>query len=173
MKLIYIYHSCFALVGESFAVIIDYYKDSAQRPLVGVVHDELLKRPGKLYVLSSHSHTDHFNPEVLEWKKVHTDIQYVFSKDILENGEARLNDACYLSQGEIWADGVLEVEAFGSTDLGISFFLRLDGKLIFHAGDLNNWHWKEESTEEEVREAETLIWRNWRYLLGEQTGWIL
>ena len=154
MKLIYIYHSCFALVGESFIEIIDYYKDSARRPLVGVVHDELLKRPGKLYVLSSHSHTDHFNPEVLEWKKMHTDIQYVFSKDILENGEARLNDACYLSQGETWADGVLEVEAFGSTDLGISFFLRLDGKLIFHAGDLNNWHWKEESTEEEVREAE-------------------
>ena len=154
MKLIYIYHSCFALVGESFIVIIDYYKDSARRPLVGVVHDELLKRPGKLYVLSSHSHTDHFNPEVLEWKKMHTDIQYVFSKDILENGEARLNDACYLSQGETWADGVLEVEAFGSTDLGISFLLRLDGKLIFHAGDLNNWHWKEESTEGEVREAE-------------------
>lgn len=48
---------------------------------------------------------------------------------------------------------MLEVEAFGSTDLGISFLLRLDGKLIFHAGDLNNWHWKEESTEEEVREA--------------------
>lgn len=56
MKLIYIYHSCFALVGESFTVIIDYYKDSALRPLVGLVHDELLKRPEKLYVLSSHSH---------------------------------------------------------------------------------------------------------------------
>ena len=26
--------------------------------------------------------------------------------------------------------------------------------MIFHAGDLNNWHWKEESTEGEVREAE-------------------
>ena len=154
MKLIYIYHSCFALVGESFTVIIDYYKDSALRPLVGLVHDELLKRPEKLYVLSSHSHADHFNPEVLEWRDMHPDIQYVFSKDILENGLARLNDACYLSRGDIWSDGVLEVEAFGSTDLGISFLLRLDGKLIFHAGDLNNWHWKEESTEGEVREAE-------------------
>ena len=153
MKLIYIYHSGFALEGESFTVIIDYYKDSASQPLTGVVHDELIKRPGKLYVLSSHSHADHFNPEVLEWKKMHPDIQYVFSKDILENGLARLNDACYLSKGETWLDGVLEVEAFGSTDLGISFLLRLDGKLIFHAGDLNNWHWKEESTEEEVREA--------------------
>ena len=154
MKLIYIYHSGFALVGENFTVIIDYYKDSASQLLTGVVHDELLERPGKLYVLSSHSHADHFNPEVLEWKVMHPDVQYVFSTDILENGLARLNDACYLSKGETWLDGVLEVEAFGSTDLGISFLLRLDGKLIFHAGDLNNWHWKEESTEEEVREAE-------------------
>ena len=24
---------------------------------------------------------------------------------------------------------------------------------IFHAGDLNNWHWSEESTEEEIRKA--------------------
>lgn len=62
MKLIYIYHSGFALVGENFTVIIDYYKDSASQLLTGVVHDELLERPGKLYVLSSHSHADHFNP---------------------------------------------------------------------------------------------------------------
>ncbi len=63
-------------------------------------------------MLSSHSHADHFNPEVLEWKVMHPDVQYVFSTDILENGLARLNDACYLSKGETWSDGVLEVEAF-------------------------------------------------------------
>ena len=164
MKLIYIYHSGFALVGENFTVIIDYYKDSASQLLTGVVHDELLERPGKLYVLSSHSHADHFNPEVLEWKVMHPDVQYVFSTDILENGLARLNDACYLSKGETWSDGVLEVEAFGSTDLGISFLLRLDGKLIFHAGDLNNWHWKEESTEEEVCEAVNTCLADWEIL---------
>lgn len=45
MKLIYIYHSGFALVGENFTVIIDYYKDSASQLLTGVVHDELLERP--------------------------------------------------------------------------------------------------------------------------------
>ncbi len=67
---------------------------------------------------------------------------------------AEPDDAYYLDKGETWSDGILEVEAFGSTDLGISFLLHLDGKLIFHAGDLNNWHWKEESTGEEIREAE-------------------
>ncbi len=29
MKLVYIYHSGFALEGEGFTVIIDYYRDSA------------------------------------------------------------------------------------------------------------------------------------------------
>ena len=168
MKLIYIYHSGFALEGESFTVIIDYYKDSASQPLTGVVHDELIKRPGKLYVLSSHSHADHFNPEVLEWKKMHPDIQYVFSKDILENGLARLNDACYLSKGEIWSDGVLEVEAFGSTDLGISFLLRLDGKLIFHAGDLNWWHWSGESDRDNMA-ARAFYFRELKRLNGLET----
>mgnify|MGYP000733729961 FL=1 len=154
MKGIYIYHSGFALLDEGGTVIIDYYKDSADRPLMGVVHGELLSRPGKLYVLASHVHADHFNPEVLTWKEMRSDIQYLFSKDILENGKAGLLDACYLDKGNVWTDGVLEVEAFGSTDAGVSFLLRWDGKTIFHAGDLNNWHWKEESTEEEVREAE-------------------
>ncbi|WP_018337235.1 MBL fold metallo-hydrolase [Butyricimonas synergistica] len=154
MKGIYIYHSGFALLDEGGTVIIDYYKDSADRPLTGVVHGELLSRPGKLYVLASHVHADHFNPEVLTWKEMRSDIQYLFSKDILENGKAGLLDACYLDKGNVWTDGVLEVEAFGSTDAGVSFLLRWDGKTIFHAGDLNNWHWKEESTEEEVREAE-------------------
>ena len=31
--------------------------------------------------------------------------------------------------------------------------LQASGKKIFHAGDLNNWHWSEESTEEEIRKA--------------------
>lgn len=58
MELIYLYHSGFALLGEGFTVIMDYFEDSVSATS-GVVHDELLKRPGKLYVLSSHSHADH------------------------------------------------------------------------------------------------------------------
>ncbi|WP_303179658.1 MBL fold metallo-hydrolase [uncultured Butyricimonas sp.] len=155
MKGIYIYHSGFALLDEGVTVIIDYYKDSANPPLTGVVHGELLGRPGKLYVLASHVHADHFNPDVLTWKHSRPDIQYIFSKDILEVGHVGLWDACYIEKGNVWTDGILEIEAFGSTDAGISFLLRLRGKTVFHAGDLNNWHWKEEATGEEVREAES------------------
>ena len=30
----------------------------------------------------------------------------------------------------------------------------LQGMRLFHAGDLNNWHWSEESTPQEIRKAE-------------------
>mgnify|MGYP002230799531 CR=1 FL=1 len=37
----------------------------------------------------------------------------------------------------------------GRTDVGISFLVEAEGKKIFHAGDLNNWHWMDESSEAE------------------------
>lgn len=153
MRLTYIYHSGFAIEGENFTIIIDYYRDSDGEN-DGLVHKSLLHRAGRLYVLSTHSHSDHFNPEILEWKQQHPDIQYIFSRDILENQYARFDDAVYLSPSELYHDNELCIQAFGSTDVGCSFLIEVAGKLVFHAGDLNNWHWKEESTMEESAEYE-------------------
>ena len=61
--------------------------------------------------------------------------------------------AIFLKKGEEWNDDLLKIEAFGSTDIGISFLLDVADKRIFHAGDLNNWHWEDESTPAEIREA--------------------
>ena len=103
MELTYIYHSGFALSGDGFTVIMDYYRDSedgqAQSDLnrlmdgtfsnqeagmpEGIVHSELLRRPGKLFVLASPFHPHHFNKEVLHWREQRPDIIYIFSKDIL------------------------------------------------------------------------------------------
>ena len=153
MRLTYIYHSGFAIEGENFTIIIDYYRDSDGEN-DGIVHDSLLHRAGKLYVLSTHSHSDHFNPEILKWKQHRPDIQYIFSRDILEDRHVRFDGAVYLSPSELYHDNTLCIQAFGSTDVGCSFLIEVAGKLIFHAGDLNNWHWKEESTMEESAEYE-------------------
>ena len=48
----------------------------------------------------------------------------------------------------------VKVKAFESTDLGVSFLVDLCGVHIFHAGDLNFWHWREESTIKEIEEAD-------------------
>lgn len=155
MKLNYIYHSGFAIEADGVTVIIDYYKDSSEDDHNrGIVHDYLLKKPGIIYVLSSHFHPDHFNSEVLSWKEIRPDIRYIFSKDILKKRRATAADATYISQGDTYKDEHICIEAFGSTDAGISFLMDLQNKRIFHAGDLNNWHWSEESTPEEIRKAE-------------------
>ena len=154
MRLVYIYHSGFAVEAEGFSMIIDYYKDTSPEYGKGLVYDYFLKSAKPLYVLSSHVHPDHFNPEVLEWRNQKPDIRYIFSKDILGRRGVAAADACFLAKGEAFSDECLSVRAFGSTDIGISFLIEAEGRKIFHAGDLNNWHWKDESTPEEVRESE-------------------
>ena len=154
MRLVYIYHSGFALEADGFSILIDYFKDSGPDPAKGYVRSELLKRAGTLYILASHFHPDHFHPEVLKWKEQKPDIKYIFSKDILKRRRAKADDAIYLKKGDAYQDELLTIKAFGSTDVGISFLIETEGRRIFHAGDLNNWHWKDESTPQEVAEAE-------------------
>ncbi len=155
MILDYIYHSGFAIEAGDVTVIIDYYKDSSDtQPNHGLVHDKLLKKEGRIYVLSSHFHPDHFTREVLSWKDEHPDIKYIFSKDILKHKRATKEEAVYIDKGDTYQDECIHIEAFGSTDVGISFLIDLQGMRIFHAGDLNNWHWDEESTPEEIKKAE-------------------
>ena len=138
MRLVYIYHSGFALEADGFSILIDYFKDSDPDPAKGYVR----------------FHPDHFHPEVLKWKEQKPDIKYIFSKDILKRRRAKADDAIYLKKGDAYQDELLTIKAFGSTDVGISFLIETEGRRIFHAGDLNNWHWKDESTPQEVAEAE-------------------
>lgn len=151
MKLTYIYHSGFGIEDEKFTLIMDYYRDSSEDSRQGIVHRQLLHRPVPLYVLVSHVHADHFNPEIWEWRKIRPDIRYICSGDILRSGMADTEDAVFLEKGKEYKDHLLKIKAYGSTDAGISFLIGGGGKKIFHAGDLNNWHWNEESTEEESR----------------------
>lgn len=155
MKITYVYYSGYAIETENFNLLIDYYEDSCTPKELGWVHTYLLQQPKKLYILSTHSHFDHFNPEILSWKTVKKDIVYLFSKDILDNASAQKEDAIYLDKGDTYCDDLLTIKAYGSTDIGVSFLLRFDNRSIFHAGDLNNWHWKDEVPASEALEYET------------------
>ena len=50
MRLVYIYHSGFALEADGFSILIDYFKDSDPDPAKGYVRSERLKRAGTLYI---------------------------------------------------------------------------------------------------------------------------
>lgn len=149
MKLTYLFHSGFLLEADGFSVVFDYYRAGES------IIDGLLHRDQPLYVLVSHEHRDHYNPEILAWRQVNRNIRYLFPREMAGRKElAHLTQATFLSRGETYADERVRVTAFGSTDLGASYEVEAEGRTIFHAGDLNNWHWCDESTEAEVHEAE-------------------
>ena len=127
MTLDYIYHSGFAIEMEGVTIIIDYYKDSSETEHNrGVVHDYLLQRPGKLYVLATHFHPDHFNREILTWKEQRPDIQYIFSKDILKSHRAKAEDAFYIKKGETYEDDTIRLRINRCRQFAPSSLTRLE-----------------------------------------------
>lgn len=145
MKVTYIYHSCYLLEFKDFMVVIDFFKDVIKEDEnIFWIKDYVLSQDKELYVLSTHSHADHYNSEILSWKSEKNDIHYIFSKEIADSLRIDDNQIVFLDKLQKYNDYNLSVTAFGSTDVGASFLLDVEGKKIFHAGDLNNWHWKEE-----------------------------
>ena len=153
MELIYLHHSGFVILTSDTTIVIDYFEDSLS-PKDGILHDEILKREGRMYVLSSHFHADHFNKDIFEWKNTKNDITYILSNDIHKKRKIARDSASWLKKGEEYNDNNIKVKAYGSTDVGIAFLIETEGKTIFHAGDLNNWHWMEESPETEWKRDE-------------------
>lgn len=155
MKIYYLDNSGFALEIGNTLLVIDCYSftehPEKSRFEKGYVDYEKLPGYQKVYVLASHIHGDHFNPEIFELVRYNKNTFYILEKDIPAPGGV---SAAFLGVGETFSDGTIFVRAWPSTDIGVSFEIKIEGKSIFHAGDLNCWHWREESTEEEIAEAE-------------------
>ena len=143
-------HSGFSCVINNRLFLFDYWLGENQE-----LHESLrltreqLQAYDQVYVLISHSHPDHFDPSVYEWEDL-PNIHYLISFELPPGCKGRRmypKDTLQLEDG-------IQVSALTSTDLGIAFLLEIYGITIFHAGDLNFWHWREESTAEEIDEAE-------------------
>ncbi|MCJ7687894.1 MAG: MBL fold metallo-hydrolase [Clostridiaceae bacterium] len=147
----YIYHSGFAIKTKNHFLIFDYYKEPMENEVThekkALLSPENIKEMKGVFVFASHSHEDHFNPSVLKWEDYNNNIQYVFSNDI--KIDKNKSNYTFIEEGGEKSLEDVYVKAYGSTDIGISFLVKVDGLTIFHAGDLNWWHWKEDSVEEQ------------------------
>ena len=152
MRVTFLDHSGFLVEADSAALLFDWWKG------------DLPPRPeGKpLYVFASHAHPDHFDPkifalddrsgEVLDGGN--QDVYFILGKGISLDlrgrrrwgispetaGKARVRKG-----GQTLSLPQAEIETLSSTDEGVAFLVTLpDGKTVFHAGDLNWWHWEGE-----------------------------
>ena len=105
----------------------------------------------RIYVFVSHHHEDHFSKTIYDL--CGENAVYIVGYDVPQpHRGVRMNP------GEERGFGPVNVKAFGSTDEGVSFLVEYAGITIFHAGDLNLWHWRDESTVTEIEAAEKLFY---------------
>ncbi len=148
MTLTYIFHSCFMLETSRFIIVFDYWKDTPDR----LVQRTAATTEKRMYFLASHFHEDHFNPDIIRMAVPNGEKRVILSQDIIRHRRAKAADAdVILRKGGSFSDENISIKAFGSTDAGVSFMIETSGKRIFHAGDLNNWHWQDESSQQWIR----------------------
>ncbi|NBH32048.1 MBL fold metallo-hydrolase [Clostridiaceae bacterium] len=140
MKITYIHHSCFLIELEQLYLLFDYVKGTL--PVLSPDKD--------LLVLVSHRHGDHFSPDIFDLAEQHPKIRYILSDDIWQNRvpEQHFCRTEYMDSGKVLSlpdGGGVQITAFKSTDQGIAFLVENDGKVLYHAGDLNDWKWTGES----------------------------
>lgn len=135
MKLTYLFHSGFVLETGRCLLVFDYWMDPAG------AFPACLASGKPMYVFASHFHEDHFTRAIFAWRETKRDITYILSKDILRHRRAHREEAdVWLAKGGHFEDERLRVWATGSTDCGVSWVVEVEGRRIFHAGDLNNWY---------------------------------
>lgn len=153
MRITYLAHSGFMVSTPDVVLVFDYYKDPAHN-----VVKELERRPEvPVIFFVTHHHPDHYNPEIFNLAQNHNRT-YVLSNDVLARDTNSRLAIQGMSAGDVVENlsGGVNVKAYGSTDEGVSFDVTLkDGRKVFHAGDLNDWHWNEVSTPREVAKEES------------------
>lgn len=159
MKAVHIYHSGFYMEFDRCALLFDYYEGSLPA----------FRTDKPLYVFASHVHQDHFSFSVFtkEELRAHPRVIYFLSNDIkrkynrgffLRHGvtEEQFERIRFVKAGEMLCAeeeqdlSGLCIRTLRSTDAGVAFFVEVNGRRIFHAGDLNWWSWEGESREDEL-----------------------
>ena len=149
-KIWYLYNSGFAVQTERHFLVFDYWREGPKGAGLdrGVVDPAALKEQDVI-VFVSHNHGDHFNPCIFSWRSAIPKLRFVLSSDV-RSSEAALK----IKPGASLAEPDFSVRALTSNDQGVAFIVDIDGLRIYHAGDLNWWHWEGEPDEDNTKMAE-------------------
>ena len=129
MKVLFLSHSGFFIEYQECVLIFDYYE--------GTIPE--ISSEKQIYVFASHAHYDHFQKKIFEWVRDYQNITYILSDDITEKGSA--DRIISVAPRQVICVDDLKIQTFRSTDEGVAFLVHVKDKVIYHAGDLNWWHW--------------------------------
>lgn len=166
IRIEYIWHDCFVVELPGATLVFDYWLDcgGVRRDIPAFLGG--LRRDVPLIVFVSHFHKDHYNPAIFGWGRAVAEVRYVVSIDVWKRMRHIVSATSVYAGPKVSPEqvevlhpggscnlGGVHVRAFPSTDIGNAYMVEADGVRVFHAGDLNAWAWRDESSPQEVNKA--------------------
>lgn len=134
MKVTFLGHSGFLTETGDMYLLFDYYKGELPE----------MDPDKKMCVFVSHAHYDHYGKEIFRLREKFGEIRYILSSDISAPQE---EDILSVRPNENVETLGLQIRTLRSNDEGVAFLVKDKDRTIYHAGDLNWWHWEGEPEE--------------------------
>ena len=157
MRIHHIFHDGFCILMQTCTLIFDWYTGTLPE----------IPKDLPVYVLVTHGHNDHYGACIWELQKSCDQVIYILDETV---GTARVPEGVkvhWVRENEKYEIEGLSLETLHSTDLGSAFYVEIEGKTIFHAGDLNIWYWYDEPEEENLASEAACI-HEFQKLAGRQ-----
>ena len=159
-KVTYLDNAGFIVKTDDVIYVFDYYRDPAHRLV------KILENNTELPVIffASGPHSSHYNEQIFNLAQNHKRAYICANQVVSKIGDTEENTATLTAGDKI--ENVLDtgttVEAFGSTESGVSFIVKTkSGQVLFHGGDLAPYHLDESHTKEKgqsmVSRFETIV----------------
>lgn len=160
IKVTHIFHSGVIVETDQHLLIIDYYHEN--HAFVRKVFFDYLKEQAHkdFYYFVTHGHDDHFTEKIFSTshQSLKGKTRYILSEDLADYKNTHSN-IVFCRPYQAFGVGDLRITTFGSTDQGVSYLIKIKSQdaLIFHSGDLNWWHWKHFSQDEQLQEKKDFL----------------
>ena len=138
-KVTYLDNAGFIVKTDNVFYVFDYYRDPAHRLVKEMEHNPDLP----VVFFASSPHTSHYNDQIFNLAQNHRRVYICANQVVSRIGDTEENVATLTAGDKIEdVDGTgTTVEAFGSTEAGVSFVVKTaDGKTILFGGDLSPYH---------------------------------
>lgn len=144
LTITYIFHNCFTLQLGDHCFLFDYPDRKFLKPKM---RQEVIARvkDSSLFALTSHSHPDHFNPQVNELISYTKEATFIFANEtttafpVLQD----LKTSLIVEPEHSYQTKYFNLETLESNDLGVAFLIQFAAFNIYFGGDLANWNWDE------------------------------
>lgn len=138
-KVTYLDNAGFIVKTDKCMYVFDYYRDPAHKLVKELEHNPDIP----VIFFASSPHTSHYNEAIFNLAQNHRRV-YVFANQVVSRiGDTETNVATLTAGDKIEdIEGTgTTVEAFGSTESGVSFVVTTsEGKTILFGGDLSPYH---------------------------------